>query len=478
MLGEPVRVDRHLEGELGDVESEIIRGIKALRGKQSYVEHHTWIRHYIGGNGELEHVAFLSLWLSRYVLPATNKKTVKGSVVQIACRLARGVRIALAPAVLASIYRDLRVMKDQLIEPTAGPLGLRAPLNILQLWVWERFFLYLRPASKRAVRSDEPRAAIWRDMNKTMNFSFVMSALESPDEFHWKPYIVEFDDRCWKPYMYKDDGRWVNIRSDDASENEEVQSFVRCLRTCELVGLDCIEPYLPHRVAMQFGLDQDIPKFVPRVNLRTWKEAWQTYDVKEKNVRFYVPSLLSDSSFTQQYSIWWKNAERTEMVAVAEDKRHIELPLPQRKKKKKGKDTDDFRIGEYCPGSEYHDSSNTFSGNTMRNSLNLSLNRNSDFMRKIKIENKNQLVQEIASDQNAGEFACDLTVIQSPEQIAAVRVKELVGAKRSLEEMKERAAVRLKELKHGQEIEKLKEDIAVCQEISRDLIYLAMMYSK
>ena len=92
-------------------------------------------------------------------------------------------------------------------------------------------------------------------MNKMMSSSLVMSALESPDEFHWRSYTVEFDDHCWKPCIYEDDGRWATICSADASsENEEFQSFARCLRNCELIGLECIRQYLPHQVAMQFGL--------------------------------------------------------------------------------------------------------------------------------------------------------------------------------------------------------------------------------
>ncbi|KAH7834410.1 hypothetical protein Vadar_015680 [Vaccinium darrowii] len=39
-----------------------------------------------------------------------------------------------------------------------------------------------------------------------------------------------------------------------------VESFARCLRVSELVGLDCMEQYLPHRVSMQFGMDQDVPR--------------------------------------------------------------------------------------------------------------------------------------------------------------------------------------------------------------------------
>ncbi|KAK9268706.1 hypothetical protein L1049_000467 [Liquidambar formosana] len=47
-------------------------------------------------------------------------------------------------------------------------------------------------------------------------------------------------------------------------------------RVCELVGIDCIEQYLPHRVAMQFGMDQDIPGHVARCN-ETPEVAWRSY---------------------------------------------------------------------------------------------------------------------------------------------------------------------------------------------------------
>jgi hypothetical protein len=38
------------------------------------------------------------------------------------------------------------------------------------------------------------------------------------------------------------------------------------LRDFELVGFKPIEQYLPHRVSIQFGIDQDIPSYVARLN--------------------------------------------------------------------------------------------------------------------------------------------------------------------------------------------------------------------
>ena len=40
--------------------------------------------------------------------------------------------------------------------------------------------------------------------------------------------------------------------------NDDLQSFVHFITPCELNGLGCKAMYHPHRVAMQFGFDQDI----------------------------------------------------------------------------------------------------------------------------------------------------------------------------------------------------------------------------
>ncbi|OAY70610.1 hypothetical protein ACMD2_25768 [Ananas comosus] len=78
-------------------------------------DHSAWLKRFIErGGDELEHVAFLSLWLSRFVFCSHPEKTIRQHVLPIAVRIARGERIALAPAVLAGIYRDLREVKEYL----------------------------------------------------------------------------------------------------------------------------------------------------------------------------------------------------------------------------------------------------------------------------------------------------------------------------------------------------------------------------
>ena len=62
---------------------------------------------------KIEHEASLVLWFSRYVFSSSNDVVVL-HVCHIVVSLARGIRLALAPAVLASIYKDLSILKSKL----------------------------------------------------------------------------------------------------------------------------------------------------------------------------------------------------------------------------------------------------------------------------------------------------------------------------------------------------------------------------
>ncbi|CAD5163703.1 unnamed protein product [Musa acuminata subsp. malaccensis] len=302
VLGEPVRGS--LTGELVEIEQKMVKEHRTFnRSTSKKADQSAWMKHYMEREGdELEHIAFLALWLSRFVFPGPPVKTVKQHLLPIAVRLGRGMRIALASAVLASLYRDMSAIKDYLVADDSKktePLVVWAPFNLLQLWVWEHF-LTLRPEKQNLIANGEPRAARWHDVGRKLDLSFVGSALES-SEFQWHPYMARLEN--WsRPSFYKDIGVWI---CGDASKDEELRSFAQCLRAAELVGVDCIEQYLPHRVAMQFGFDQDLPCHVPRSNAM-WEAAWETYDITSKNIAFYVPAPPFKSDITQQYSIWWK----------------------------------------------------------------------------------------------------------------------------------------------------------------------------
>ena len=105
--------------------------------------------------------------------------------------------------------------------------------------------------------------------------------------------FVDYDieDFCWQPYgnVYPEKGRLADVVGECL--DEELESWVRCIRVSELVGLNgkCIEQYLPHRVARQFGMNQDVPGNVPRAN-STQKMAWNFCTLPIKDIKLYIPS--------------------------------------------------------------------------------------------------------------------------------------------------------------------------------------------
>ncbi|GMY24751.1 serine/threonine-protein phosphatase 7 long form like [Fagus crenata] len=118
-------------------------------------------------DSKFEHEAFLSYWLSRYVFQNAGK-SIRYCVFSIAIHLARGRKIALAPAVLASIYKDLSLLKEKIVasnklesDDEDGGLKLRifSLFHLVQIWAWERF-LELHPNPK-VINYGDPRMARW-----------------------------------------------------------------------------------------------------------------------------------------------------------------------------------------------------------------------------------------------------------------------------------------------------------------------------
>jgi hypothetical protein len=89
--------------------------------------------------------------------------------------------------------------------------------------------------------------------------------------------------------------------------DDQMLSFFICLRVSELVGFGSIEKYLPHTVAMQFGIDQDIPSCVPRFN-ETKEIAWKNYCRPIYDKHLYFPSRFFEADVTSRYSRWWKQS--------------------------------------------------------------------------------------------------------------------------------------------------------------------------
>ncbi|MFS7984802.1 putative aminotransferase-like, plant mobile domain-containing protein [Helianthus anomalus] len=118
-----------------------------------------------------------------------------------------------------------------------------------------------------------------------------MFSLES---FIWRPYAVDLQN--WNQPSYYQDSE--QIISDSLVLDDDLQSFVRFIAPCELNGLGCKAEYHPHRVAMQFGFDQDIPGD----DLSSYKSC--------KFGKFFVPSRSFQPGVSKRYYDWWKSVDR------------------------------------------------------------------------------------------------------------------------------------------------------------------------
>ncbi|KAK2383761.1 Aminotransferase, plant mobile domain family protein [Trifolium repens] len=116
ILGDPVFISLQ-DQQMRDAEKKLILANKDGKARTSL-----WMDIFIDKGSQIEHEAFLATWLSVFVFP--HKILVKTSLFPIAVHLARGNPIALAPAVLASIYKDLTLFKKTIVDLSKFPVVL------------------------------------------------------------------------------------------------------------------------------------------------------------------------------------------------------------------------------------------------------------------------------------------------------------------------------------------------------------------
>ncbi|GKV42611.1 hypothetical protein SLEP1_g49994 [Rubroshorea leprosula] len=299
VLGSPVFCSVETQ-ELKEIEDELNRERKRIQKGISRNENiWKWEKRFMGSGSNIEHEAFLSFWLSRFVF---RYPIIRKHVLPIAVHLARGMCMALAPAVLASIYNDLSLLKETIVSTkleACEAFILSSPLVLVQLWAWERF-PELQP-KPNVLNYGDPRSARWKEVNgvRVENVRMVLDA--AGESFQWRPYAKVLNH--WQfPKFYKEKEELVSV---DLRLDDELFSFALCLRPSELVGVGCIQQYLPHRVAMQFGMDQDIPYHVARYN-ETPEGAWDYYLRPIYDEKLYVPSRFFESDVTVRYLKWWR----------------------------------------------------------------------------------------------------------------------------------------------------------------------------
>ncbi|RYR37004.1 hypothetical protein Ahy_A09g041937 isoform A [Arachis hypogaea] len=291
VLGEPVNLP--LTGDMVAMEAEMLRLSREMDGGKSRRDQRTWMKFFMeeGQSHDLEHVGFLSLWLSRFVFPSLPYEVIATRVFPIAIRLARGTKLALAPAVLAGIYESLRLLKQQVTSSLGESVKALGLFQLVQLWANERFSIFGSNCPIE-LKPGEPRAARWHGVISNANGCPISSALKFARSLQWRPYAADLKNWCFVS-PYKDNEQFVHVASNS---NDELKSFGQCLFANELVGLGgCIEKYMPYRVAMQFGFDQHLPGDFAVMNSNC-----------RENFMFYVPSRAYKPCVSLEYLNWWR----------------------------------------------------------------------------------------------------------------------------------------------------------------------------
>ncbi|KAF7133462.1 hypothetical protein RHSIM_Rhsim09G0021900 [Rhododendron simsii] len=271
VLGDSVLTPLPIDRASDETREELLQArLELVRTSAKRVNQGAWMNKFMKSGSRIEHEAFLSLWLSKFVFPSAAGNDSVGN----------------------------------------------------KVWIWERF-----PAlgpNPNPLENGEPRLARWHMVKKpnTENVDFAVAT--SGKCFLWHPCVMAGTNQLIHN-LYGETGKWLSV---SPCLDEVLESFGRCVRVSELVGLDCIEEYFPHRVAMQFGMDQDIPRkvvFCPKGNPEI---AWQHYAKPISDAKLYIPSRCFRSHVTTRYFEWWKKSDGTKGVVKVENEYEYDSNFP------------------------------------------------------------------------------------------------------------------------------------------------------
>ncbi|XP_020417886.1 uncharacterized protein LOC18780617 [Prunus persica] len=340
VLGRPVT--RPVIGLLVEIVEEMEKKrVEISRTKAKKACQFVWIKHFMELQNEYkyEHVAFLSLWLARFVFPSLPEACIGRHVFRIAAQLSQGTRLALAPAVLSGLYKDLSLLKKQALS-CREEISVPGPFQLLQLWALERFQPLLKN-SPNALKPGETRAARWHRLpSGAISLPLVRTVLKLQENFQWRPYAADLINWSHSSYYTKNKPSFFHSAKHS---DENLRSYIRCLCTSELVGVEpCKEKYFPNRVAMQFGMDQDLPgefsklSFEPSVSARYlhwWKISKSARaDTIKKHVKVAIQKIEKyNASIAERNVPMHKASPQTLERSKPEESRSYVIPEVPRK---------------------------------------------------------------------------------------------------------------------------------------------------
>ncbi|ESQ30382.1 hypothetical protein EUTSA_v10012003mg, partial [Eutrema salsugineum] len=292
VLGSPVCATLDSSGEMMKEKLEK-EWLQIKKDQISFVSQAAWMRRFKDSGDELEHAAFLALWLSYFVYPSRFYHIYE-AILPISVHLSSGTRIALAPAVLAHLYAELSLLKNHIRAFTESTITVKANLSALfklvQVWTWERF-KELQPKPNPLLKG-EPRLALWDDLKQRTSRD-ARQILDNCkiESFEWRPYTKTL--KKWEfPKFYPEKEMWVPV---GPNLEDDFISFARCVKVSELVGIESVELYFPNRVASQFGMVQN-------------EAASTQYDKPIDDLMLFIPSRSAIPRVTPMFCEWWRKS--------------------------------------------------------------------------------------------------------------------------------------------------------------------------
>nr|GMC60659.1 ABC transporter G family member 11 [Ipomoea batatas] len=185
--------------------------------------------------------AFLACWLCTFVLPGNPTATIRPETFNMVCKMAKGIKVCLAPPVLASIYYGLNSISES-ISP--GQMGTPFPIHYVYGWLSAYFNTHIKTPS---LMSSSPK----------MVTSSGEGGAKYYDKIDARKRIFKGECVSWL-CTSRQNGRLLFC--DDKRGGKENFEYFICLRPGFLVlrqGRQCkVEPYVPHRFNRQFGFYQ------------------------------------------------------------------------------------------------------------------------------------------------------------------------------------------------------------------------------
>ncbi|KAF7151700.1 hypothetical protein RHSIM_Rhsim02G0146600 [Rhododendron simsii] len=238
--------------------------------------------------------AFLSCWLSVFVLPNGKVNQIRPTVFKVASIMARGSTFSLAVPVLASVYHGLRQISS---SPTPSQCHVILPMHYIYGWLGNYFDTYLpstytQPGVRMVRLAGEKNA-------KHFTALAARKLLRSVDTLRLSSLAMFYNDE--------------RLMVDDGNQSHFWMAYTISLRSSYLTFRRdmqyIVEPYSPHRFSRQFNFYQDVPgRLVEEacsLSLPDVVGLWQSCTKLGTKAKLRIPVSSHKGLTTKRYQEWW-----------------------------------------------------------------------------------------------------------------------------------------------------------------------------